>query len=58
MDTQILREEVDMLDNMIAQVSGQVEEAQANLNKLTTVRDALQTCVDDDEQLQLKLVED
>lgn len=58
MDTQILREEVDMLDNMIGQVKGQLEEAQANLTKLETVREALQTCVDDDEQLQLKLVED
>lgn len=58
MDTQILREEVDMLDNMIGQVKGQLEEAQANLTKLETVREALQTCVDDDEQLQLVFVED
>lgn len=58
MDTQILREEVDMLDNMIGQVKGQLEEAQANLTKLETVREALNTCIEDDEQLQLVLVED
>lgn len=58
MDTKILREEVDMLDNMIGQVKGQLEEAQANLTKLETVREALNTCIEDVEQPQLELVED
>lgn len=56
MDQTILKEEVAMLDNMIAQVGSQVKEGEENLKKLETVRDALKSCIDDDEQLELELV--
>ena len=39
-DTKLLEDEVEMLNNMVSQVEGQLEEVSANLLKLKTVRSA------------------
>ena len=46
LDTKLLEDEVEMLDNMITQVEGQLEEVSGNLLKLRTVRSAIQHVVD------------
>ena len=46
MDIKLLEDEVGMLDNMITQVEGQLEEVSGNLLKLKTVRSAIQHVVD------------
>lgn len=52
MDTKLLKDEVEMLDNMITQVEGQLEEVSGNLLKLKTVRSAIQHVVDTQAQLE------
>lgn len=52
MDTKLLEDEVEMLDNMITQVEGQLEEVSGNLLKLKTVRSAIQHVVDTQAQLE------
>lgn len=52
MDTKLLEGEVEMLNNMIAQVEGQLEEVSGNLLKLKTVRSAIQHVVDNQAQLE------
>ncbi len=46
LDTKLLEDEVEMLNNMITQVEGQLEEVSGNLLKLRTVRSAIQHVVD------------
>lgn len=58
MDTKLLEGEVEMLNNMIAQVEGQLEEISSNLLKLKTVRSAIQHVVDNQAQLELEFDEE
>ena len=44
-DHEVLETEIEMLSSMIAEMTAKVEEAQANLRKLSVVRAALQTQV-------------
>jgi len=44
-DHEVLKTEIEMLSSMIAEMTAKVEEAQANLRKLSVVRAALQTQV-------------
>lgn len=52
MDIKLLKDEVEMLNNMITQVEGQLEEVSGNLLKLKTVRSAIQHVVDTPAQLE------
>lgn len=59
MDQTILKNEVSVLDDMIAQIESQLEEAKESLTKLRTVRSALNSCIDEEPtQMELELVED
>ena len=52
---EILKTEVAMLSKMIADLSGQLEQIQSNLNKLIVVRDTLAEVIPpEEEQLELK----
>lgn len=51
-DTKLLEDEVEMLNNMVSQVEGQLEEVSANLLKLKAVRSAIQHVVDTQAQLE------
>jgi|TARA_A100001391_G_scaffold141122_2_gene99010 uncharacterized coiled-coil protein SlyX len=55
-DHEVLETEIEMLSSMIAEMTAKVEEAQANLRKLSVVRAALQTQVGEP-QLDLELNE-
>tara|TARA_R100001460_G_scaffold59551_2_gene99405 strand:- start:486 stop:677 length:192 start_codon:yes stop_codon:yes gene_type:complete len=55
-DHEVLEAEIEMLSGMIAEMTAKVEEAQANVRKLSIVRDALQTQVGES-QLDLELDE-
>lgn len=50
-ELETLRGEVDMLDNMIAEVQEQVDKATLNLTKLQYVRSALQDYLDRNPEL-------
>jgi prefoldin subunit 5 len=45
-----LKDEVEMLDNMITEVEGQFDQVSKNLEKLRAVREALKHVVDTNEQ--------
>ena len=55
-DHEVLETEIEMLSSLIAEMTAKVEEAQANLRKLSVVRAALQTQVGEP-QLDLELNE-
>ena len=55
-DHEVLEGEIEMLSGMIAEMTAKVEEAQANVRKLSIVRDALQLQIGES-QLDLELDE-
>ena len=55
-DHEVLETEIEMLSGMIAEMTAKVEEAQANVRKLSIVRDALQLQIGES-QLDLELDE-
>ena len=55
-DNDVLKTEIAMLSGMIAEMDAKVEEAQANLRKLSVIRDTLQQHVGES-QLDLELDE-
>jgi len=48
----VLKIEVEMLDNMVAEVEGQFEQVRQNLEKIRAVRAALKHVIDTHEQPQ------
>lgn len=50
----ILRTEVDMLSGLIAEMAAKQEEITANLDKLTVVRDVLESRIDPELDLDLE----
>jgi len=48
----VLKIEVEMLDNMVAEVEGQFEQVCQNLEKIRAVRAALKHVIDTHEQLE------
>lgn len=51
-----LKDEVEMLDNMVAEVEGQFDQVSQNLEKLRAVRAALKHVIDTHEQIEFDFV--